>query len=324
VSELSISVIIPTLNAEAYIEGLLESILSQTSMPNEVIIIDSSSIDATEEIVRRFSDRALPLRFVSIPREEFSHGPTRNFAASLATGDILVFLTQDALPASTTWLSSLIVPFATEPMVACVFGRQIARSDANPIIALDIESHFAQFGNDDYLYQAVDFDCEEECLDFKGRLGWYSFNSNVNSAVRREGWDVIPFRDVAYAEDQLFGRDLIEAGYIKVYSYHAVVFHSHHYPLIGFLKRYFDEYRGLKLTLDVVDRVTLVTFLPLVLWGAIRDVRRILNRKMDAKIYWCLYSFPYHFVRRLGAYLGGRYEKLPFGLRKILSLEGRQ
>ena len=49
-----------------------------------------------------------------------------------------------------------------------------------------------------------------------------------------------------YAEDQLLGRELIEAGLAKVFHPRAAVLHSHHYPPLTFMRRYFDEYRGLR------------------------------------------------------------------------------
>ena len=52
--------------------------------------------------------------------------------------------------------------------------------------------------------------------DRRGRAERDRLLSDVNSAARREFLtDVIPYRDVRYAEDQLFGRDLVEAGYRK-------------------------------------------------------------------------------------------------------------
>src|SRR5205823_393769 len=43
-----------------------------------------------------------------------------------------------------------------------------------------------------------------------------------------------------------FGRDLLEAGYAKVFHPDARVLHSHDYRSLGFLRRYFDEFRGLR------------------------------------------------------------------------------
>jgi rhamnosyltransferase len=85
----TISVIIPTLNAEEQIHGLLISLKNQ-SVPCEIILIDSSSSDLTV----RTAD-SLGAKSIIIRREDFDHGRTRNLGASHAAGDIMVFLTQD-------------------------------------------------------------------------------------------------------------------------------------------------------------------------------------------------------------------------------------
>ena len=51
-----ISLVIPSLNAEDCIEGLLLKLLSQTRVPDEILVVDSSSTDSTAEIVRQMSE----------------------------------------------------------------------------------------------------------------------------------------------------------------------------------------------------------------------------------------------------------------------------
>ena len=56
-----------------------------------------------------------------------------------------------------------------------------------------------------------------------------------------------------YAEDQLLAREMIEAGYAKVFHPGAAVYHSHDYPPAAFLRRYFDEFRSLREVLGHVE-----------------------------------------------------------------------
>ena len=70
-------------------------------------------------------------------------------------------------------------------------------------------------------------------------------SSPTSTAPWRAGrWERVPYREVPYAEDQLLGRELIEAGYAKVFHpERAPSLHSHDYPPAQFLRRYFDEFR---------------------------------------------------------------------------------
>ena len=124
---MKISVIIPTLNAGKYIEKLLTMLMSQEAVSPEIIIIDSSSKDDTIKIARRF-----PTKTMSVPQRSFNHGRTRNVAAEAAKGDILVFMTQDAVPVDEKLLGNLTKPLSM-PGIAATFGRHVARPDASPL-----------------------------------------------------------------------------------------------------------------------------------------------------------------------------------------------
>ena len=89
--------------------------------------------------------------------------------------------------------------------------------------------------------------------DYRAFPGRLTFLSDVNCCVARWAWERVPYREVPYAEDQLLGRELIEAGYAKVFHPDARVLHSHDYPLGQFFKRYFDEFRSLREVLGHVQ-----------------------------------------------------------------------
>jgi len=218
-----ISVIIPTLNACDCIGQLLSMIQKQDVRASEVIIIDSSSEDKTVDIAKEFDART-----IVIPRHAFNHGRTRNLAAKEARGDILVFMTQDALPVDDTLLRTLTAPLQ-KPDIAATFGRQIPRAGASPLEIFARRFNYPDKG-------AV------KGLDDVRKYGIKTFFlSNVCSAFKREAFlkaGMFP-EDVNANEDMLITARLLMSGYRVVYVPEAKVIHSHSLSLPGQFRRYF-------------------------------------------------------------------------------------
>ena len=100
---MNISVVIPTLNAGNELDLRLTALEKQTVLPVEILVSDSESEDHTVSIAERH-----PLvRVHGIAKENFNHGGTRDEAFYLVTGEIVVFMTQDAIPASELLLEKL-------------------------------------------------------------------------------------------------------------------------------------------------------------------------------------------------------------------------
>lgn len=219
------SVVILTKNGRKYIQNSLDAIFAQKLQHDlEVIMIDSGSRDGTLEIARRY-----PIILHQIHSESFSHSTTRNFGASLASGDYVVYLSQDAVPADGSWLESLLSPMVKDPLVGAVFGRQLPAADANPVNRFRINWIY---GSESSVKQKV------PAKEFSRK----SFNfSNVNSAIRKELLLKFPFRrDLPFCEDIYLAEQLLNAGYRIAYSSVAAVFHSHNHSIFEIFHRYFD------------------------------------------------------------------------------------
>ncbi|MCB5161513.1 glycosyltransferase family 2 protein [Marinomonas algarum] len=93
-NDLSISIIIPAYNVEKYLYEALDSIKSQTCMPDEVILIDDGSSDKTLEIAKSFKF-TFPYRVVSI--ENGGQGNARNIGISLSNSEYVYFFDSDDL-----------------------------------------------------------------------------------------------------------------------------------------------------------------------------------------------------------------------------------
>ncbi len=217
-----ISVIIPTLNAGATLDGLLAAVRAQ-SLPSEIVVIDSASSDDTLEIARRYEAKIIPIK-----RRDFRHGSARSVAGKAAAGDILVYLTQDALPMDTQAIEQLIVPLQTDDQIGATYGRQVAAPGASPFA-----THLRAFN-----YPA--HSCVKSLEDC-ARLGMRTaFISNAFSAYRRSvlsamGW----FKEgLMMGEDVQMGARLLLAHYRIAYVAKAQVYHAHNYTLAQEFRRY--------------------------------------------------------------------------------------
>lgn len=221
---MKVSITIPTLNAESYITQLILKLNSQTFPPTEIIVVDSSSEDLT---VRMASKSGCNTAIVE--RETFNHGGTRNLAARMTKGDILVFMTQDALPANNEFLEELVRPIV-EGVAVASFARQVPRHNASPL------ERFAR----EFNYPAVSHINTTHDLPRRGVKTF--FFSNVASAVSREHfWEVGGFPErVILNEDMFLSAKLQRAGYAVAYQASAEVYHSHQYSISQQFKRYFD------------------------------------------------------------------------------------
>lgn len=91
-----ISVAMTTYNGEKYVAKQLESIICQTRLPDEVIICDDGSSDATIEIINGFIGKYQLCNW-KLMKNCINAGWRHNFfkAASLTSGDIIFFADQD-------------------------------------------------------------------------------------------------------------------------------------------------------------------------------------------------------------------------------------
>lgn len=225
----SVTVVIPALDAGALLGPLVAALRRQApSPPRQIVVVDSGSTDGTQAAAASLGAEVIRL-------EAFSHGGARNAGAKAASGEIVVFLSQDALPESDSWLAELLAPFA-DPEVAAAYSRQVPRPGASPMERFFLLDRFPPGPEVRRLARPG------EHLTLEG-----VFFSNVSSAVRREALLAHPFDEtLIMSEDQQLSRDLIGAGMTVVYRPSSVVVHSHDYTLATAFRRYFDSVYSLR------------------------------------------------------------------------------
>jgi rhamnosyltransferase len=221
---MKVSVIVPTRNGGKYLGQLFKTLEEQTFRPVQILVVDCSSDDDTSKICE-----ASGADLIQIDPKTFDHGGIRNLAASKAIGETFVFMTQDAFFENNECLKNLISPLG-DPTIAASYGRQIPKENANPVEV------FARSFN----YPSAEVIKGIEDLP---KLGIKTFFfSNACSAIKKGAYEEVggfPKKTIMN-EDMFLAAKLMMKGYKIAYEPHAVVYHSHNYPLTKQFKRYFD------------------------------------------------------------------------------------
>ncbi len=295
----AVSVAVPTLNAIGYLPELLAALKAQRPWPpTEILIVDSGSQDRTREYA---AQAGANVRLIEITR--FSHGGARNLGVREARGDIVVFLSQDAIPRDDGWLAELLAPFQ-HAAVAATFSRQTPRADANPMERFFLETHFPAVPA---VYRRPS---DREDLLFYRDV----FFSNVSSAARRDVLLRYPFDEtLIMSEDQQFARDVLRAGYEIVYASASVVRHSHDYSWMQALRRYFDSAYSLT---QIFDRHGLSCSARIGTAYLRRECVMMLRRHPRQLPRYAAYVL----AKTLGTVLGHAAERLPRWMARKLSL----
>lgn len=294
-AENTISVAIPTYNAGDTFNALLKRLRSQT-IPCELIIMDSSSSDNTRQIAQLYGAKV-----VTISRQEFNHGRTRNLAMTHSSGDTVIFLTQDAMPYDACCVENL-VKFLGEGGVAAAYGRQVPREDAKPT------EKFARLFN----YPVTP---AVKGIDSIPTLGIKTFFfSNVCSAIKRKEFEEVGGfpEELLMFEDMIFAAKLLERGFKIAYVPEAMVIHSHNYSPIE------QFWRHLAAAVSLMRYPWFLAYAK-----AEKEGAKLLKKEIDyfmhnRMYYWVVYALIESIFKYSGYVIGLNQEKLPHTVRKSI------
>lgn len=223
-----VSVVIPTLNAEKDLPFLLSELKKQSAEIGEIIVVDSESDDKTVDICNENPNVTL----IQIKRIDFDHGRTRDRALRASKEDIVVFVTQDAIPANEFCIENLVSPLKDE-RIAISYARQLPKPDASLMEQLVRRYNYPEYGvvrsKDDLPRLGIKtYFCSDVCAAYNKRLyfdlGGFDFPLKTN-------------------EDMFFAAKAINAGYRVSYSSNAKVYHSHNFGLVEqYWRNYYQGY----------------------------------------------------------------------------------
>ena len=115
-SEMAVSIIIPTYNYGRFLTRCVDAALAQTSAPVEVIVVDDGSTDSTQEVMRAYEGR---VQYIHQANQGLSGA--RNTGARHARGDWFLFCDADDMlaPRAVEWLTAAV----TGTAAGVVYGK---------------------------------------------------------------------------------------------------------------------------------------------------------------------------------------------------------
>lgn len=234
----SVDVIIPVYHPDGKLHRLLTMLYRQTVKPAKVLLLHT--VEKQGESLPLPEIPGSNITILPVAKENFDHGGTRKFGASNSDADILMFMTQDAVPVDEFLIEKLIVPY-WDPLVAATYARQLPGKDA------DVLERYMR----DFNYPKKSRIKSSEDI---GKLGIKTFFcSNVCATYRNETYRKLGgfVEKTIFNEDMIMAYGIINAGFKIVYTAEAKVLHSHRYSYLQQFTRNFDlgvshkQYTGL-------------------------------------------------------------------------------
>lgn len=250
--DVSVSIIIRTLNEERYLEDLLKSIAEQVTdgLSYEVIVVDSGSDDATVSIAERYG-----CRIEHIARDHFSFGRSLNIGCERALGNIIVIVSGHCVPVGKYWLQQLCQPII-DGQAQYSYGRQMG----------SIESRFSE----SCIFQR--YYPNESAVPQNG-----FFCNNANSAISKNIWSIYKFdEDLTGLEDLELAKRLVNDKGKVAYVASAAVIHHHSETWSQIRKRFEREAIALQNIMPQIQ-ISIFDALRYFIFGTLGDIKKAMD-----------------------------------------------
>ena len=223
---LKTDVIIPAYRPGEEFDKLLERLSAQKYPVNRILVMNTE-----EKFWKKSWEQEYPLVEVHhLKKEEFDHGATRRRAAELSDAEILVFMTQDAIPADRELIGNLVRALTENEKTGAAYARQLPKSDCG-----FLEKYTRSFN-----YPEQSCLKTEKAVTVRGITTY--FCSNVCAAYDHRIYNEIggfPKRAI-FNEDMIYAGWMAKKGYGIAYAADARVYHSHNYSCSEQFHRNFD------------------------------------------------------------------------------------
>jgi glycosyltransferase involved in cell wall biosynthesis len=116
---MKVSIVVPVRDEQASIRELLDSLLAQSRPPDEIVITDGGSTDATPLIIEEYITRGAPVRLIRAGAALPGRG--RNLGAAQASNEWLAF-TDAGISLDHKWLELLVKKAEADDSIDVVYG----------------------------------------------------------------------------------------------------------------------------------------------------------------------------------------------------------
>ena len=290
----TVDVIIPAYRPGREFGELLHRLEEQEYRPRRILVMNTG-----EQYWNREWEKCPILEVHHLEQKDFDHGGTRRRAAELSNADIMIFMTQDALPADRKVIGNLVCAVSENPGAGAAYARQLPRADCR---FLERYTRSFNYPEQSSVKSLADID--------KYGIKTY-FCSNVCAAYDKG----IYLKTGGFTERAIFNEDMIcagtmiQKGYSVVYAADARVYHSHNYSGRQQFHRNFD------LGVSQAEHPEIFEGVPSEGEG-IRLVKRSLGYLIRTGHFWLIPQLIWQSgMKYAGYFLGKRYRKLP---RKVV------
>ena len=288
---IKVDVIIPVYHPGKEFSVLLERLTEQTAVIHRIIAMNTEENYWNKELEQKY-----PLLEVHhLKKSEFDHGGTRAWAAELSDAEIMVFMTQDAVPADRNLIENLVKALEKEKMIAAAYARQLPNEMCS----------FAERYTRSFNYPEKSYVRTQRDLSLYGIKTF--FCSNVCAAYKKEIYQELGgfVRKTIFNEDMIYAGKLIQMGYGIAYAADAKVIHSHNYSCMKQFHRNFD------LGVSQAEHPEIFAGVPSEGEG-IKLVKKTINYLIQKRKIWLIPGVILQSGCKYAGYLSGKnYRKLP-------------
>lgn len=301
----TVDVIIPTYKPDDKFNRLISMLGKQSYPINRIIIMNTEKKYWKDELYKEINN--LEVHHITV--KEFDHGATRHAAVELSQADIVMFMTQDAVPENSSLVEKLVESLTSrwdeqflQPAIA--FARQLPEEGCK---AIEYYTRMFNYPDKSIIRTLADYP----------EIGIKTFFcSNVCAAYNRNVYLMLGgfVQKTIFNEDMLYAAKAARAGFTINYVAEARVYHSHNYTCMQQFRRNFD------LAVSQADHPEIFEGVPsegegirLVIYTAVCIVK-------SGKVYLLPALIMKSAVKYLGYQFGKHYKYLPKSWVKAFSM----